>query len=211
MPAGGSGGRRSTIRVAALALMLLTGACNATGGPTASGITEPAQSAAPSVAGVPAAGCTIQQPPGQADAPPPVGGETDTTGQGAGRWRICVSSPVPSTVEGTAWCLWNADRTAVQEVSGMPASAGSLDYDSWLSFAPSKLEVHLTDQAHDGVIANYEPRQQVALATDSTHTKGTAAFDVALVVDPESGPPAGAPPTVGGTIVWLCGDPPLAG
>ena len=36
---------------------------------------------------IPAA--TVQQQPGPGDAPPAGGGETDTTGQGPGRWRIC--------------------------------------------------------------------------------------------------------------------------
>lgn len=159
-----------------------------------------------SAADQPDPGCAVQQQPGPGDGPA-AGGEIDTTGQGPGRWRICVMSSAPATVEGSAWCKWNADRTAVDEVSGLPIPTGSVDYDAWLSFTASKFEVHLTDTAHGGLIANYVPRQQVVPATDSTHTAGTAAFDVALQVDPGSGPPVGAPPTVTGMIAWVCGDP----
>jgi len=203
---GGWPSRLVTTSVVTIALSLTaactpggqSGASVAPGGPTAS------------AANVPGPGCAVQQPPAGADAPPAVG-EMDTTGQGPGRWRICLTTPAPTTVEGSAWCKWNAERTAVDEISGLPSTTGSIEYDAWLSFTASKFEVHLTDRAHGGLIANYEPRQQVVPGTDSTHTSGTVAFDVALQVDPDSGPPAGAPPTVTGTIAWVCGDPPLAG
>jgi hypothetical protein len=135
----------------------------------------------------------------------------DMTGYGPGRWRICVTTPAPANVEGTAWCKWNGERTSVDEVSGLPSPVGAIDYEAWLSFTASKFEVHLTDRAPGGVIANYGPRQQVVPAMDSTHTRGNVAFDVALEVDPESGPPPGAPGTVGGTLAWVCGEPPAAG
>jgi hypothetical protein len=99
----------------------------------------------------------------------------------------------------------------VDAVSGLPTTAGGVAYDAFLPFATSKLEVHLTDQAHGGLIANYEPRQPIAPTTDSTHKAGTVAFDVALLIEPESGPPPGAPATVAGRMMWVCGEPPAAG
>jgi hypothetical protein len=163
-----------------------------------------------SVAQVPARPCAVQQPPAAEDVPPR-GGETDTAGQGPGRWRICLQTPAITTVEGTAWCKWNTDRTGVDDVSGLPSPVGGVDYDAYLPFASGKLEVHLTDQAHGGLIANYEPRLPVSPTTESTHKSGTVSFDLALQVDPDSAPPPGAPTTVAGSIAWLCGDAPAAG
>ena len=205
----GGWSRRLPVTIVVTIALFLTAACSHSAH-EASTAGAPGESAVPSAANVPGAGCTIQQPPGPGDAPP-AGGETDTKDQGAGRWRVCLTTPAPTTVEGSAWCTWNADRTAVDDVSGLPTTSASVAYDTFLSFARSELEVHLTDQGHGGLIANYVPRQQASLTTDSTHRSGTAVFDVALQVDPESGPPPGAPPTVTGIMAWVCGDPPAAG
>jgi hypothetical protein len=200
--------------------LLIAAACNAGDGGSGSGpagagesvaASQPSPSPTPPLALVSVdPGCSVQQQPGPGDAPPAGGGETDTTGQGPGRWRICLTVPAPISVEGSAWCTWNGDRSAVDEISGLPSTAGSIDYDAFLPFATQNLEVHLTDRANGGTIANFAPRQPTAIASDPKHTTGTAAFDVALEVDPESAPPAGAPPTVAGTIAWVCGAPPPA-
>lgn len=219
-PGGVTRGRSGTLGVVVIALLLIVAACNASdqgsgSGPTGGGpsvaASQPSPGATPPLAVVSAdPACTVQQQPGPGDAPPAGGGETDTTGQGPGRWRICLTVPAAITVEGSAWCRWNADRSAVDEVSGLPSTAGSIDYDAFLPFASEKFEVHLTDRSTGGTIANYVPRQPTTIASDPKRTTGTAAFDAALQVDPESGPPAGAPPTVSGTIAWVCGGPPAA-
>ena len=218
-PGGVARRRCGSLGVVVIALLIAT-ACNTSDGGSGSGpggagpsvaASQPSPSPTPPLAVVSAdPGCTVQQQPGPGDAPPAGGGETDTTGQGPGRWRICLTVPAPITVEGSAWCTWNADRSAVDEISGLPSTAGSIDYDAFLPFASQKLEVHLTDRANGGTIANFEPRQPTTIASDAKHTTGTAAFDAALQVDPESAPPAGAPPSVSGTIAWVCGEPPAA-
>lgn len=151
--------------------------------------------------------CSITQAPGPADAPPADGSEIDTSNDGPGRWRLCLTEPTLTAVEHSAWCRWNADRTRVDEVSGVPTTGGSVDFDAWLSFTGSKFEVHLNDSA-TGLIASYAPLVAPNAATDPNRLGGTVPVDVALVVDPEAGSPAGAPLRVVGQMRWLCGEPP---
>jgi hypothetical protein len=135
----------------------------------------------------------------------------DTTNDGPGRWRLCLTTPTIATIEGSAWCRWDAARTRVDEVTGLPTPAGALGYDAWLSFPAAAFEVHLTDQAHDGLIANYAPPTGLpSVTTDDAHTNGGLPVDVALVTDEEAPGPTGAPPGVSGQFVWSCGDPPAA-
>ena len=112
-----------------------------------------------------------------------------------------------TAVEDSAWCRWNADRTRVDRVSGLPTKGGSVDFDTWLSFTGSKLEVHLNESA-TGLIANYAPLGTPEVVTDPNRLGGTVPVDAALVVDPEAGAPAGAPLRVVGQMRWVCGEPP---
>jgi hypothetical protein len=154
--------------------------------------------------------CQIEQPPGPDDAPPQGGGEIDTTNLGGGRWRLCLTQPTTVSVEGTAWCRWDAAHAKVDEVSGLPASAGTVDYDAFMSFLHSGFEVHLTDRAHGGVIANYGPRFDLPeTTTGADHREGTAPFEVVLLAD-EGEAPAGAPAALTGQLIWACGDAPAA-
>ena len=57
---------------------------------------------------------------------------------GGGRWRVCLEVPLAASAEASAWCLWDEGRTTVTEISGLPASNGTVDYDAWLSFVGSR-------------------------------------------------------------------------
>ena len=74
-------------------------------------------SATPAAASADAASCAVEAPPGPADQVPEPG-EVDTADLGSGRWRLCLSEPVAFSVEGSAWCLWSEDRTAVRGGDG---------------------------------------------------------------------------------------------
>ncbi len=173
------------------------------------GSTGPAITSDPSASLASDAGCELAQAPGPGDVPQ--GGETDVSDQGGGRWRVCLEVPLAVAVEASAWCRWDAGRTGITEISGLPASAGTVDYDAWLSFAAGAFEFHATDTAHGGLIANYAPDSgAVQVQLDGDKRGGLALFDVGLQPDPESGPPTGAPPRYGGVMRWRCGDAPAA-
>jgi hypothetical protein len=196
-------------RVAVATLLVILGTCAACGSTPGPSPTTASTAAPTNTSGPPGdVECAIAQPPGPADEPPRQGTEIDTTNDGPGRWRLCLTGPIALSVEDTAWCRWDAARTTVDEVTGLPASDGAVDYDAWLSFPAAAFEVHLTDNAHGGVIANYLPRAGLSDVTPGVgRTDGTAPIDVVLVADGGSAP-AGAPPTLVGRLVWDCGDPP---
>jgi hypothetical protein len=150
--------------------------------------------------------CTIRQEPGPGDAPQS-GGEMGTSDEGAGRWRLCLDTPTPLSIEGTAWCRWDAARSSVDAVSGLPTPAGNIDYDAYIDFPGSGFEVHLTDRG-SGTIANYGPRLDLPeIETDAAHRTGLAPIDVAILTGDDVAP-AGAPAGLAGRLRWVCGDPP---
>ena len=153
-------------------------------------------------------GCALTTQPSPADEPPRGGEELiDTANWGGGRWRLCLAEPLVASAEGTLWCTWTADRSAVLELNPRPVRIGALDYEVWLSFQMNKFEFHAMDLR--GTIANYEPgaAPPTGVSTDGGRS-GALTFDAGLVVDPESGPPPGAPPRHGGAVSWTCADPP---
>ena len=152
--------------------------------------------------------CVIQQDPGPDDAPQP-GGEMDTSNEGPGRWRLCLDTPTPVSIEGTAWCRWDAARTCVDAVSGLPTAADGIDYDAYIDFPGSGFEVHLTDRG-SGAIANYGPRLDLPnVDTDAAHRAGLAPVDVALLTGGDVAP-VGAAAALAGRMRWACGEPPAA-
>ena len=154
--------------------------------------------------------CALSQQPGPGDAPE-AGGETDTSDMGGGRWRVCLEVPLTVAAEASAWCLWDEGRTTVTEITGLPASNGTVDYDAWLSFVQSRFEFHATDTAHGGLIANYtNDLGPVHVVLDADGRGGIARFDVGQAADPEAAPPTGAPARYGGVLRWRCGDAPAA-
>ncbi len=177
------------------------------GPPATSG---PAITSDPSASPAPDVACELSQQPGPGDVPE-AGGETDTSDLGGGRWRVCLQEPLTVATEASAWCLWDEGRTTVTEISGLPASNGTVDYDAWLSFAAPAFEFHATDTAHGGLIANYTTDAgPVHVQLDADGRGGIARFDVGQAADPESGPPPGAPARYGGLLRWRCGDAPAA-
>jgi hypothetical protein len=183
-------------------------ACGATPpSPVPTGSGEAGQASAPPIA---AADCAVQQAPGPADGPPANNDEMDTSDDGPGRWHLCLNAPTTVSIEGSAWCRWNADRTSVGEVTGLPVTSGAVDYDAWLSFPAAAFELHLTDRGHDGVIANYAPAAGLPLiSTDAGQVHGGLPVDVVLVADEGVAPP-GAPAQIAGQLAWACGNPPAA-
>ena len=116
----------------------------------------------------------------------------DTSDEGAGRWRLCLDTPTPVSVEGTAWCDWDAARSSVEAVSGLPTAVAGIDYDGYIDFPRSGFEVHLTDRG-SGAIANYGPRFDLpAMDTDAAHREGLAPVDVAILIGDDVAP-VGAP------------------
>jgi len=197
--------RRPPVVVVALLAVILAG-CASSIAPTEPPPTSGSGGGVPTDA---ALECAVTQPPGPADVPS-TEGEMDTSDQGGGRWRLCLTTPAPISVETSAWCRWDADRTQVEDVSGLPAVVGTVAYDAFAT-RRGAFEIHLTDQAQGGLIANYEAGlANLRLSAPSDLTGGLLAFEATLVEDPESGPPAGAPPVVSGTLAWECGEPPPA-
>ena len=177
-------------------------------GPSAS--SGPALTSDPFVSLAPEAACALSRQPGPGDVPEG-GDETDASDMGGGRWRVCLEVPFTATAETSAWCRWNQGRTAVTEISGLPASSGTVDYDAWLSFAAPAFEFHATDTAHGGLIANYTTdADPVRVQLDGDGRGGIARFDVGQAADPESSRPTGAPARYGGVLRWRCGDAPAA-
>jgi len=136
----------------------------------------------------------------------------DVTDYGGARWRLCLTGPIVASVENTAWCLWSPDRKSVLEVSGHPTRIGTIDYDAWAAVSRGEFQLGTTDRAEGGTIATYEPgaNQPVGEAEDEGRI-GQLAFDVTLMIDPEAGPPEGAPPRHMGSMRWICGDAPSPG
>jgi len=178
--------------------------------PGPSTTTGPAITNDPSASIAPGGACELSAQPGPDDVPEG-GGETDMSDMGGGRWRVCLEVPMAAAAEASAWCLWDEGRTTVTEISGLPASVGTVDYDAWLSFAAPAFEFHATDTAHGGIIANYATDTgPVHVQLDSDGRGGIARFDVGQRADPEAAPPPGAPARYGGVMRWRCGDAPAA-
>jgi hypothetical protein len=150
--------------------------------------------------------CVIEQPPGPGDAPP-AGGEVDTTGQGGGRFALCLVGPPGVRVEGTAWCAWTPDRLAVEGVSGLPTTVSrNTTVDAFYDLRTSAIQLSLTDP--QGTITTYVQSSAPGAIRDDG-SDGLAAFDAPL--DPGSAePPPGTPPRQTGILRWQCATPPPA-
>lgn len=185
-----------------VAFAIAVAGCNATS-PSGSSADAPEATGAPVVD----TACAIEQEPGPGDAPT-TGGEMDTSNDGPGRWRLCIDTPSPVSVEGTAWCTWNAARTSVDAVSGLPTNADGVDYDAVIDFPGSGFEIHATDGG--GAIANYGPRFDLpSVETDSAHREGSTEFEASLQLG-EDVAPVDAPDVLEGRLRWVCGEPPAA-
>ncbi len=148
---------------------------------------------------------------GPEDAPPPPGGDLiDQRDYGPGRWRSCLVAPAVSTFEHTAHCGWNEARTSITEVLGLPTRVGDIDIDGYVAF--DRNEVGYSFTYEDGRIVTYGlPRAPLSMETGPARLAGQVAFELAQYVDPELGVVVDAPPVVGGTLAWVCGDPPAPG
>jgi hypothetical protein len=153
--------------------------------------------------------CPITAAPGASDEPPRDGAELDTTDMGGGRWSLCLSMPTPVGLEGRAWCTWDEARSRPVEVAGLPTPVGSVDYDAYVNLERGEVGASLTDRgAVEGSVATYQERGPLTIETTDDGRDGVVLVDVVLVVDPESGPPPGAPQALGGLMRWTCGPPP---
>lgn len=187
------------LAIAAVLACLVIGACgSAQQSPPPAGSPTPGQEA-----------CALTTRPGPEDEPDRDGSDLlDLTDYGGGRWRLCLTEPTAGTIEGTAWCIWTRDRTAVSEIDGLLASIGPLDYDAYLSIDRNEFQLHTTARV-GGLAGNYEPGPVVPVgAARDDGRSGNLAFEVVLTVDPESGPPPGAEPRYAGSMTWQRGDPP---
>lgn len=166
------------------------------------------------VASVPAdapVNCPISRAPGPVDEPSRDGSDLIDMGDfGGGRWRLCLTGPTLATAEHSAWCVWNADRSAVTEVQGLPVPIGGIEYDTTLSFDRADFNLGLTDRG-SGMVATYtaEGGLVVVKAADD-RTAGAQTFDVVVMQDPEAGAPAGLPPRFAGAMRWSCAAAPPA-
>jgi hypothetical protein len=213
----------SLLRLRAICTAVLTGvllvtACGPSATPSAppassspSATTITTESMAPSEAVLkPDPACSVEQHPGPADAPPDGGGDLmDFSDFGPGRWRLCLAAPAVLTLEHTAWCEWNGDRTMVIHMMGHPRTVESTELDGYVSFVPPAAGASLTDESRwDRIVSFERVRHPVKIESDRGHVTGRAAFDLAQNVDPELGIVAGAPSAIAGTIAWICGEPP---
>jgi hypothetical protein len=173
-----------------------------------SGPSQEVQPAASTDAAIDPSTCTIGQAPGPADAPPKGGGDlVDTADSGPGRFRLCLTAPAAVAVEGTAWCVWSPDRSAVTEVDGLPTSVGGGPQVAGNVFIdPPRLEIEATSANGDvSTFGNAGDRRLVQV--DADHRSGVAAFVVSEVVDPEHLPQVTQQPR-SGYLRWVCGEPP---
>ncbi len=181
--------------------------------PITAGSGEPIGDPPPTEVPQQAAGdCAPPDEPGPADAPPDGSGDLmDFSDYGGGRWRLCLTGPIVASLQNRAMCRWSDDRSSVIEVSGMPTKLGPIDYDAWVAVDRGEFQMSRTDWGRVGSIATYVPRANPPIG-DMTDDRriGRLAFDVTLLVDPESGAPAGAPPRHVGQMRWICADPPPA-
>jgi len=207
--------RRAIVAVVAgMLTALFVGACGPQGEPDGTGgasspevVGTPVPAPTASEASVPAGDtCVIEQPPGPEDAPP-ADGEIDTTGQGGGRFALCLVGPPGMRVEGTAWCTWTPDRLAVEEVSGLPTPASrNTTVEGYIDLRTSAIQLSLTDP--QGTITTYA-QASVPGAIRDDGSDGLAAFDAPLDPGAET-PPAGTPPRQTGILRWQCAAPPPA-
>ena len=157
-----------------------------------------------------AADCAPPAAPGPGDVPPDGGGDLmDFSDYGAARWRLCLTAPLPASVEDRAMCLWSPDRESIVEISGVPTRTGAIAYDAWVSLKRGEFQLSTTDPTRGGQIATYTPGANQPFGDVSNDGRvGQLAFDVTLMIDPEAGAPEGAPPRRMGSMRWICGDPP---
>ena len=161
------------------------------------------------MAQAPAADCRVEQQPGPDDAPPAAAGgdAIDLTDQGAGRLRLCLAGPNPVSVEGTAWCTWTDDRTAVRAVAGHPVDVeggGKLEG----SFDLDRGEAFVGGTTASGEVGTWSSEAiQPAIEASDDGLTGAAGIHVEPWLDPEN-PPAVRPSDVDGTIAWACGPAP---
>jgi hypothetical protein len=154
--------------------------------------------------------CALEKQPGPDDRVPKGGGDAiDVADLGNGRWRLCQTGPVVIVVEGSAWCTWTDDRTAVREVVGLPVDDGNLEkVDGGVTLDANSTKVYLGLTSSTGDVLGFEGgegREQVDAAADGR--AGAALFHLAAVTDPEH-PPAIRPADRVGSMRWACGDPP---
>ena len=131
----------------------------------------------------------------------------DVSDLGPGRYRMCLTVPTTVEVEGTAWCKWSDDRTAVIEIDGLPAgAAGGPQIAGTVGLHPPALQIEATSA--DGDISTFgNEGDQRLVEPGPGATTGVVAFIVSQVVDPEHPPQVPAQPRTG-MIRWSCGEPP---
>lgn len=133
----------------------------------------------------------------------------DWSDYGGARWRLCLSWPIASSVEGTGSCTWEPARDSVNEVLGHDLRIRQVDYGVWVALSRGEFQLGTIDRARGGLVATYAPgRVQPAGRWTDDGRAGHLTFDVSLMVDPETGPQEGAPPRHAGVVRWICGDPP---
>lgn len=163
-------------------------------------------SATPATASAGAASCAVETPPGPSDQVPEPG-EVDTADLGSGRWRLCLSEPVAFSVEGSAWCLWSEDRSAVREAMGLPLQIGAAGSTVDGGIAIDRGQVYISSN-EPGTISSWQGGPDGVQATaQPDSTSGTAVFRIPATVDQES-PPVVTPPPAAGVIAWQCGEKP---
>jgi hypothetical protein len=194
---------------------VLVAACGPQGEPEGTGgasspelVGTPAPAPTASEASVPAGDtCVIEEGPGPDDVPP-ADAEIPTTDQGGGRFALCLVGPPGVRVEGTAWCTWTPDRSAVEEVSGLPTTTSrNTTVEGYFDLRTSAIQISLTDP--QGTITTYV-QASVPGAIRDDGSDGLAAFDAPLDPAAEASPPAGTPPRQTGILRWQCAPPPPA-
>jgi hypothetical protein len=149
--------------------------------------------------------CPLEQQPGPADkGPGPVVGEgPDLADFGGGRWRLCISEPNEVMVEGSAFCVWNDARTAVEQVQGIgvPAPGGGA-VSGGVSIADGGMSFSVDRPTAS---TGFQGRAAGASIPAGAVTGSVSGRLTAFVPEGESAPPS---PAQAATITWACGAPP---
>jgi hypothetical protein len=193
--------------LAALSILAVAG-CGSSIVPTNSATVSSASAGLPLDPG----SCAVQTPPGPADRVPAEAGDPfNTADPGNGRWRLCLQTPNAVSLEGSAVCTWNPDRTAVVEVDGLPLEPEkgvTIEGGARIGEGADVFMQRGTTASGDQLFSIYESPDAQPVRAVGGGRIGIGAFDLTLSPDPETSVP-GSPPKLAGLIGWACGVAPL--
>ncbi len=165
--------------------------------------------------------CALDRQPGPGDTPVrgldggADGGGGDSQGfdpvdWGTGRWRLCLTGPVPVQLEGSAWCQWSDGRDSVIGLDGLDVQEGSATFHAFASVPGGSVSLlRVAGPARATWNAESQP-----VDPGSSGRAGAVTFILEPLTGEDQAAPSGSsvepPRPATGTIRWSCGEPPPA-